>query len=663
MNRISLFLSIVVASGISASALMAQQYTVSSPDNHISLSVNNEAAGLSYAVSLDGRQLIAPSPMGFEFKGEATMQGNFEVKNPAAVHSGIESWTPVVRNKHAQCDVPYNELTLQLKEKSDGYRRMDVTFRVMNDGVAFRYTLYGVPVLGNRQVTRELTGFAVPEESNLWIPDFAYEDEGRSYKSSQEGNFIKTPVRDIKSDIHAGLPGLIEVDTDNWMAITEADLDNFPAFYLGRSEAPAGGYQMLQTKLTPIWGEPEEGVKARFAEEVSTSWRVIMVGHNPGRFIESEIIRSLNPDCVLTDTDWIRPGLCAWDHWWSGEVKMEQDVIKQYIDLAATEGWPYMLIDWTWYGPYNEPVADVVKVAPQLDMPEIIRYANSKNVDIWLWMRCEDANNNDQYKTAFPIYRQWGVKGVKIDFMDRDDQDMVNWYRRIIRATAENHLMLDLHGAYKPDGIERTYPHMMTREGVMGSEYYKFSDKMTPEHNVLLAYTRLLAGQMDYTPGGFLNVTAAQYKKQSPTLVANTRAAELAKFVIYESPYTVVCDHPDNIYGQVGEDFLRTVPTVWDDIRFLSGTPESYVALAKQSGNSCFVGMLNGSVARTVTLDLSFLPAGEYTLEYWQDDKRANVDATACDHKTIRVKTSKPLTLKLANAGGYVGIITPVSAN
>lgn len=344
MNRISLFLSIVVAFGVSASALMAQQYTVSSPDNHISLSVNNEAAGLSYAVSLDGRQLIAPSPMGFEFKGEATMQGNFEVKNPAAVHSGIESWTPVVRNKHAQCNVPYNELTLQLKEKSDGYRRMDVTFRVMNDGVAFRYTLYGVPVLGNRQVTRELTGYAVPEESSLWIPDFAYEDEGHSYKSSQEGNFIKTPVRDIKSDIHAGLPGLIEVDTDNWMAITEADLDNFPAFYLGRSEAPAGGYQMLQTKLTPIWGEPEEGVKARFSEEVSTSWRVIMVGHNPGHFIESEIIRSLNPDCVLTDTDWIRPGLCAWDHWWSGEVKMEQDVIKQYIDLAATEGWPLSLI-------------------------------------------------------------------------------------------------------------------------------------------------------------------------------------------------------------------------------------------------------------------------------------------------------------------------------
>ncbi len=637
----------------------AQNYQLTSPDGHIRLDVSNQEK-LHYSVSLDGKTLVAPSLMGFQLKGEKDMAGNFQVVNDAKAVDGVEAWTPVVRNKHAQCSVPYRELTLQLKEKEGDYRRMDVTFRVMNDGVAFRYTLFGTPVLGNRQITSELTAYRVPDTSHLWIPKFAYEQRGKSYKSSQEGEFVETSVTEISKDIHAGLPGLIRVDQDNWMALLEANLDNFPAFYLGRNTDAADGYQQLSTKLTPIWGEEEDGVKARFSERCTTSWRVIMAGHNPGKFIESEILRSLNPDCALEDTSWIKPGMSAWDHWWSGEVKMEQPVIKQYIDLAAKEGWPYMLIDWTWYGPYCTPSADITQPASQLDMPEIIRYARSKNVDIWLWLRCEDANHNDQYKEAFPLYHQWGVKGVKIDFMDRDDQDMVNWYRRIIKATADNQLMLDFHGAYKPDGIERTYPHLLTREGVMGGEYYKFSNRVTPEHNVTLAYTRLLAGQMDYTPGGFLNVTPQQFRQQSPTLVANTRAAELAKFVVYESPFMCFCEHPDHVYGQVGEEFVRDVPTTWDDIRFLGGDPNSYVAIAKQSGDEWYVGVINNSQARSVQLPLSFLPQGTYQLEYWKDGRKADRDATDCEHKTVRVSTSKPLTVKMAGAGGYVAVIKKI---
>lgn len=655
-NRKTIFLLFALLAPMGA---WAQDYQLTSPDGHLRLDVSNQST-LQYSVSLDGKTLVAPSPMGFQLKGEKDMAGNFRVTNDAKPVDGVESWTPVVRNKHAKCSVPYRELTLQLKEKDGDYRRMDVTFRVMDDGVAFRYTLFGTPVLGNRQITRELTAYRVPETSHLWIPNFAYERKGKSYKSSQEGEFVETPVTEIGSDIHAGLPGLIRVDKDHWMAVLEANLDNFPAFYLGRTTQPADGYQQLSTKLTPVWGEGEDGVKARFSERCSSSWRVIMAGHNPGKFIESEILRSLNPDCALKNTSWIKPGMSAWDHWWSGEVKMEQPVIKQYIDLAAREGWPYMLIDWTWYGPYCKPSANITQPAPQLDMPEIIRYAKSKNVDIWLWLRCEDANHNDQYKEAFPLYHKWGVKGVKIDFMDRDDQDMVNWYRRIIRATADNELMLDFHGAYKPDGIDRTYPHLLTREGVMGEEYYKFSDRVTPEHNVTLAYTRLLAGPMDYTPGGFLNVTRSQFKQQSPTLVANTRAAELAKFVVYESPFMCFSEHPDNVYGKVGEEFVRDVPTTWDDIRFLGGDPSSFVALAKQSGDKWYVGVINNSQGRTVQLPLSFLPQGTYQVEYWKDGNKADKDATHCQHATTRLKASQPLTVKLAQAGGYVAIIKKI---
>lgn len=655
MKRILLAFATAIFASL---GINAQEYTIKSPDGHISVTLKNLDA-LTYSVQLDGKTVVAESPMGFEFNGEADMNGNFTVKNDASVKSGVEKWTPVVKSKHKHCEVPYNELILALQEKSGGYRKMDLSFRVMNDGVAFRYGLYGSSLMGNREITRELTGFSIPENSYLWIPDFAYEQGGKSYKSSQEGVFEKTPVKSIENRIHAGLPGLIEIDSNNWLAIMEADLDNYPAFYLGRSKAASNGYQMLDTKLTPVWGFDENGIKARFDEEITSSWRVIMVGHNPGKFIESEILRSLNPDSVIEDQSWIKPGKSAWDHWWSGEVKMDQNEIKKYIDFASREGWQYMLIDWTWYGPYNTPEADITKPAPQLDMPAIIRYANTHGVDIWLWLRCEDANNNNQYKEAFPLYHKWGVKGVKIDFMDRDDQDMVNWYRRILKAAADNRLMVDFHGAYKPDGIERTYPNMMTREGVMGAEYYKFSDKMTPEHNVTLAYTRLLAGQMDYTPGGFLNVTAENFKQQSPTLVANTRAAELAKFVVYESPFTVVCDNPDNVYGKVGEDFIRVVPSVWDDVHFLGGTPETFVAVAKQHYDFWFIGAINNSVERDASLDLSFLPAGTYKLEYWRDGKKSGKTPTICEHGFTRVTIGKDkkLPIKMSKAGGYAAII------
>jgi len=382
-----------------------------------------------------------------------------------------------------------------------------------------------------------------------------------------------------------------------------------------------------------------------------------MIGETPGTLIESEIIQNLNDPCVIKDPSWIKPGMSAWDHWWSGEVKMEMPVIKQYIDLASTMGWPYMLVDWQWYGKFNSPEADITKWAPQISMPEIIEYARSKNVKIIVWLYSSDVNRNSAYKEAFPLYEKWGVAGIKIDFMDRDDQQMVNWYHDIIRCAAENHLMVDFHGAYKPDGIIRTWPNMITREGVMGNEYYKFSNKMSPEHNVKLAFTRMLAGQMDYTPGAFLNVTKEQYKNQTPAVVWNTRAAELSKFVIYESPLTVVCDHPDNILNQPGSDFLKIVPTIWDDIKFISGYPEDYVAIAKRSGDKWFVGVMNNSVGKTVELNLGFLPSGNYEAETWSDTKNSDKEPKELKKAVLSIKSPGTFKVTMAKDGGFVAVL------
>lgn len=649
MRKITLFFSLLLATGMSA-----QHLQVSSPDGRIQMEVRNEET-LSYSVVYKGKVLVADSPLGFEFKNEKPMQGNFALLNAPQAEAKSESWTPVVKNKHAEAQLRWNEMTFNLEEKEGSRRRMDFVVRVYDEGVAFRYQLYGGRKIGNRQITKELTGFSLPANATGWAAKYK-----RNYTSSQESEFVKTTLNHLPADTVAGLPFLVEVDKQNYVAITEACIDDYPGFYIGKGNSTQEGNQVLATRLSPLPGEKEEGVKARFFEKMATPWRVILVGNHPGKFIETELIHGLNPPCAIEDTSWIKPGMCAWDHWWSGEVKMEMDVIREYIDFAAEQGWPYMLIDWQWYGPYNKAHADITKPAPQLNMPEILEYARSKNVRCWLWLYCTDVNKNDSYKEAFALYEKWGIAGIKIDFMDRDDQEMVNWYHRIIKEAAKHKLMVDFHGAYKPDGIERTYPNLLTREGVMGGEYSKFSKRVTPEHNVTLAFTRMLAGPMDYTPGGFLNVPMEGFKPQNPTTVPNSRCAELSKFVIYDSPLTVMCEHPKYVLGQPGADFLKIVPTVWDDTRFLDGYPGEYIVMAKRSGKQWFIGAMNNRMKRIVEIETSFLPSGEYELEYWADAKNADKKPTEVSKKKVRFAAGKSLSIKMVSGGGYVGVFTPV---
>ncbi|RZF57464.1 glycoside hydrolase family 97 protein [Sphingobacterium corticibacterium] len=644
---LTFFLSLIVLS------TSAQKFQITSPDRSIKMEVNYENE-LFYSITYHDKLLIDNSPLGFEFKNEEPMKSGMSLLNVPNVSLEKDSWVPVVKNKHSSISLIWNEAKLSFKETKGDRRQMDFFIRVYDNGVAFRYQLYGGRKIGNRQITRELTGFSLPETSSGWVAEYP-----RPYTSSQETEFVKTALTDLATTTVAGLPFLVEVDKENYVAITEANIDDFSGFYIGKSAEDNVGQIMLTTKLSPLPGENENGVKTRFVEKTQTPWRVLMIGNHPGKFIESEIIHGLNPPCAIEDPSWIKPGMSAWDHWWSGEVKMEMDVIKEYIDLAAAQGWPYMLIDWQWYGPFNRPEADITKPAPQLNMPEILEYARSKNVRCWLWLYNTDVNKNDSYKEAFALYEKWGIAGIKIDFMDRDDQEMVNWYRRIIKKAAEHKLLVNFHGAYKPDGIDRTYPNMITREGVLGEEYSKFSNRIIPEHNITLAFTRMLAGQMDYTPGGFLNVTREGFKQQSPTLIANTRCAELSKFIIYESPLTVFSEHPKYVLGQPGADFLKIVPTVWDDTRFIDGYPGEYIVMAKRSGKQWFVGAMNNRVQRTIEIETSFLPEGRYILEYWEDGKDANKKPTNLNKKKIRFGSDKPLKIKMANSGGYVAVFTP----
>jgi len=630
----------------------AETIILKSPSGNINIEIEYSSK-LSYEVSMNGKSIITKSLMGFKFKNEPDMGGNLELIDQKQEEHN-ENWTPVIKSKHAIIKDHYKSLRLYFIEKSGLRRKMNLEFRAYDDGVAFRYQLFSGGKIGDRNITKELTDYNFEGNPKAWVADY------KTYTSSQETEFLPKQISAIKRETKAGLPFLIEIDNEHYAAITEAKIDNYPGFYIGSDVDSAANNVTLTTKLSPLPFEPEDGIKARFSDPIYTPWRVIMLGRSAGSLIESEIIQNLNDPCALKDVSWIKPGMSAWDNWWSGDIKMEMTAIKQYIDLASAQNWPYMIIDWMWYGPNNNANAIITKTAPQLNMQELLAYAKKKNVRLWLWLYCSDINRNNQFEEAFALYEKWGIAGIKIDFMDRDDQEMVNWYHKIIKKAAEHHLLVDFHGAYKPDGIIRTYPNMITREGVMGEEYSKFSDRIVPEHNITLAFTRMLAGQMDYTPGGFLNVTKAQFKKNTPAVVQNTRCAELAKFVIYESPVTVFCDHPDNVLNQPGADFLKGFPTVWDDIHFISGYPGEHVALVKQSGKRFFIGAMNNGTKRTLKIKLDFLPAGKYELILWKDAEDADVNPTKLV-KSKQVVDAKSMTkITMAINGGFVGEIVPI---
>ena len=323
-----------------------------------------------------------------------------------------------------------------------------------------------------------------------------------------------------------------------------------------------------------------------------------------------------------------------------------------------------MLIDAGWAlaernGPEDYAAeADITKVTPEVDMPELLHYAKEKNVRIWLWSHWTSV---DKYMDrAFPLFEQWGIAGVKIDFMNRDDQKMVEWYRKVVEAAAQHHLMVDFHGAFKPDGLRRTWPNLITREGVMGKEYLKVSARTTPVHNTTLPFTRMLAGPLDYTPGAFGNVTHDQFvPRDKEPMAPNTRAHELALYVVLESPLMMVSDYPEHYAGQHDFEFIKQVPTTWDEVRVLDGRPREFISLARRAGNDWYLGSITNRDARDLKVPLNFLSEGKYTAEVYADAPDAGTEATHTSFAKQSVDRNSVLDVHMVSGGGNAIWIHP----
>jgi len=297
----------------------------------------------------------------------------------------------------------------------------------------------------------------------------------------------------------------------------------------------------------------------------------------------------------------------------------------------------------------------ILQPSAAVNMEELLTLAKQKNVRRWLWLYWSGVDRNDTYREAFALYEKWGIAGVKIDFMNRDDQEMVNWYEKITRAAADHHLMVNFHGAFKPTGMIRTYPNQITREGILGNEYNRWSARVTPEHKTTLPFTRMLCGPGDFTPGGFLNRQLDQFKfNVKPTEVQGTRCAELALFVCLESPVINASDHPKHYAGQPGLDFLKIVPTVWDDTRVLDASVGEHVVIARRNGDRWFLGALTDRNARDIPVKLDFLGPGSWKLKLWKDapDSDSNGEHLAVEQRTVTA--AEELKLQLVRAGGAV---------
>ena len=473
----------------------------------------------------------------------------------------------------------------------------------------------------------------------------------------------------LHHDWLVALPLLAEVPAVGWVAVTEANIENYAGMYLRKNDVAFG----VRAELSPRIDAP--GIAVEADAPVTTPWRVLMIGDDPGRLVESNIVLNLNPASKIADTSWIRAGKSAWD-WWSGQAApsvsfkpgMNTDTMKHYIDFAAASGFPYMLIDAGWAvadrkGPQDyAAMADITHVVPEVDMLELLRYAKEKNVRLWLWSHWTSVEK--YMDEAFPLFEQWGIAGVKIDFMNRDDQQMVAWYRHVAELAAQHHLMLDYHGAFKPDGLRRTWPNVITREGVMGKEYLKWSARTSPVHNTTLPFTRMLAGPMDYTPGAFGNSNRENFVSRNlMPMSLGTRAHELALYVVLESPLMMVSDYPEHYAGQHDFEFIKQVPTTWDEVRVLAGRPMENITLARRSGKDWYVGSLTNWDERTVKVPLSFLGEDRYVAEIYADAPDARVNATHTAFSKQPVDRSTVLEIRMVSGGGNAIWIHPASAN
>jgi alpha-glucosidase len=629
--------------------------TLDSPDGRLAITfqtLNQEnqpapAGRLTYAVAFERQPVITPSALSLDLADQPPLGANVRVTS--AVRSAIDETYRLVTGKAGIVRNHCQALRLDLEETAGSNRRMVIEARAYDDAVAFRYVVPEQTGLHEFKLKNEKTEFRLAKDATT------YSLELPNYRTMYEAEPIKLPATafanrgGVPSQFLIGLPMLLELPGVAWMAITEADLRDYAAMYLLNPSGSWTGH-WFESRLAPQADHPDLCVTGTLPHH--SAWRVLLIGREPGKLIESTVITSLNPGPAIRDTSWIHAGKASWD-WWCGSLGPEgksaytTDTMKYYVDFAVKSGFPYMLVDAGW-----SVRGDLTKMNGRVDIPELVRYAAPQGVKIWIWAFYEDVNR--QMDGAFSLFEKWGVAGVKTDFIGRDDQEGIDFYYRSAEKAAHHHLMMDYHGATKPWGMERTFPNALSYEAVLGMENSKAGTRDNPEYRTTIPFTRMLAGPMDYTPGAFGNVTRAEFEpRMEKPMVVGTRAQQLAMYVVYLCPLQMVSDWPGAYDGQPEFKFIRDVPATWDETLVLGGRPGEFITIARRFGKEWFLGSMNAWTPRHLEVPLSFLGPGHYTAEIYADASDADRYPKHVSIENKAVDRLTNLKVSLAPGGGY----------
>jgi len=634
--------------------LAQSDYSLRSPDQRIEVKIHT-ADRLTYDVLLKGVTLLQNSTLSMKIRGITIgVQPKVKAARQSTVDQEIVSAVP---QKSVRIREHYNELRLEMEAD------YAVVFRVFNEGVSYRFAPE-FPVKPVR-VEAEEARLNFAGDYNVYYP----KEEG--FFSHNEREFLNLPLKNIAPTSLASLPAVVVTNNGTKIAIAESDVDDYPGLWLRGTndnalEATFPPYplkEQLRQKSDRDFQVTESADYIAVTTGTRTfPWRILAIAENDADLITNQMVYLLAQPSQIRDTSWIKPGKVAWDWYNANNIYgvdfksgINTQTYKYFIDFASRYGIEYVILDEGWY-----KLGNLLAVVPEIDIEELVAYGKKKNVGVILWVVWKTLD--DQFEPFFNQAEKWGVKGLKVDFMQRDDQTVMNFYNKVCREAARRRMVVDFHGAIRPATMTRTWPNLLNVEGVRGLEQNKWSKYANPEHNVTLPFTRMLLGPMDYTPGAMVNSGrernfAAVFEKP---MSLGTRVHQLAMYVVYEAPLQMLADSPSHYLREPEVmKFLQTVTTVWDETKVLAARMGDYVCIARRHGRDWYIGAMTDWTGRTLDIDFSFLPPGQFQMAAYEDGP--NAERMGNDYKTTTqdiTRTTK-LQITLASGGGWAAHIVP----
>lgn len=639
----------------------AQDLSVKSPDGKLNVMIALSET-INWNVVLDGNVIIEKAIISMNMGDDRVLGASPKLRSQST-ESVRETLSVQIPNKDAIIQNNYNELALNFK---GGYQLL---FRAFNDGFAYQFIDKSPKT---KKVVNERLTFTFPEGSSSFFP------QEESMYSHNEREYINKGMSELATGDFCSLPVMFDTKKAK-VLFTESSLHNYPGMFLEKSDNTTMNATFPKYVLNAIPNEAsspdrnqiiteEADYIAKINGKRSYPWRVFIISDDDRTFVESNLVTQLAKPSKIPNVDWIKPGQVAWD-WYNAnniygvdfEAGVNDETYKYFIDFASINGIEYVMLDEGW----TKSTTEILEDNENIDVPELIKYAKSKNVEIILWVLWKPLYENPE--KILELYSSWGAVGIKTDFMQRSDQYVVESYEKIAEIAAKYKLLVDYHGAFKPAGVERMWPNIINYEGVKGNENNKWSSAITPEHNVTLPFVRMAAGPIDFTPGAMINMNKVDYETGAANyaplftrpMAYGTRAHQVAMYVVFEAPVQMLCESPTIYYKeQETVDFITQIPTIWDETVVLEGAVSDYIIVARRKGGNWYLGAMTDWTARNFELDFSFLGEGEYEMQSYKDGINASRNAQDYKISSNSINQSTKLKINLSSGGGYSAIIT-----